>query len=50
MGKQTDLELLRKIRRDERVAALRDGRKNRAKRIENQRKRANKYACRKGNW
>lgn len=47
---ESDLAALKRIRRNERLEALRDGRKNRAKRHADKRKQANKYACRKGNW
>ena len=50
MPSESDLAALRRIRRKERVEALRDGRRNRAKRHEDKKKKANKYACRKGNW
>lgn len=50
MTAESDLAALKRIRRNERVDALREGRRNRAKTHDDKKKKANKYACRKGNW
>ena len=47
---KNDAKTLARLRREDKIAAMRDGRINRATTQPDKRKKASKDACRKGNW